>query len=157
MNGETLLDALVMTAVLALPAGNTDRENAAHRASRSASAIRSAVDVPNRIEDWVACVLDRESGATVDNKKSGQGARNPSSSASGRWQFLAAWQHGLPYMVRDRLVDHGMPRDKAASIRRSLSSKPIYRWPGVFQDIGALEVIERGGAFHWRGHTCGLP
>ncbi len=104
---------------------------------------------------FASCVLHRESGGTLERRQSGVGARNPSSSAAGRWQFLNNnWQQGLPFMVRDRLVDFGMsPRD-ARKVRLHLSARPIWEWNGWWQDIGFLEVIDRGGRHHWDGPGC---
>ena len=57
-------------------------------------------------------------------------------------------------MVRDRLIQFGMPKPEARNIRNQLSRIPIYRWNGYWQDIGFNEVIERGGAHHWDGPGC---
>jgi hypothetical protein len=117
--------------------------------------LRLASTVPESLVPWASCVLDRESGGTLDRIQSGVGARNPSSSASGRWQFLASnWQHGLPYMVADRLVRFGLPRPDARQVRVALQRTPIHEWHGYFQDIGFLEVVERGGRHHWNGPGC---
>lgn len=116
-----------------------------------------AASFPRNLVSFASCVIDRESGGTLNDRTSGMGARNPSSSASGRWQFLNNdWNHGLPYMVRDRLVRHGMSKAQAREVRIYLQKRPIYRWPGWYQDIGFLEVIERGGRHHWNGgsHSC---
>jgi len=121
------------------------------------SVVLQAAEFPHSIRDFAACVLRRESGGTLHERQSGVGARNPSpdSSASGRWQFLNNdWNHGLPYMVRDRLVRFGMPKDQARKIRAYLQSIPIWEWHGYFQDIGFLEVVSRGGAHHWNGPGC---
>ena len=137
-----------------------DRVAAATRPSRSvhASSIRRAATIPPRLRPWAACVLRRESGGTLADPTSGMGARNESSSASGRWQFLdSQWRRGLSYMVADRLRDHGVPRPTARVIRLHLAATPIHRWPAPYQDAGFVEVVERGGAFHWRGPGCGMP
>lgn len=69
---------------------------------------------------------------------------------------MPAWRRGLPYMVKDRLVQFGMPKAQARDVREYLSTRPIQKWPGWYQDIGALEVLERGGRHHWNGgsHPC---
>ena len=80
------------------------------------------------------------------------------SGAAGRWQFMPGWRHGLPYMIKDRLVQFGMPKKQARQVRLYLSDLHyINRYPGIYQDVGMLEVVERGGAHHWDGHTCGRP
>lgn len=119
-------------------------------------AITAASTVPKKWKPFAACVLERESGAELEDKNSGEGARNPRSSASGRWQFLqTGWGQGLPFMVADQLKDHGMPKKKAKQVRLHLQSKPIDQWDGHFQDAGAIEVLQQGGWFHWRhGDKC---
>jgi hypothetical protein len=135
------------------------REWAVQRPSRGVHArvVVEAATFPRSIRRWAGCVLDRESGGTLDRRTSGQGARNPVSSASGRWQFLDnSWRRGLSFMVRDRLVEHGMPRARAREVRLWLERRHISEWPGILQDIGFLEVVERGGRHHWNGgsHSC---
>jgi len=120
-------------------------------------AVLLAGAFPRSVVPFASCVLARESGGTLDDRQSGAGARNPSpnSSASGRWQFLNNdWNHGLPYMVADRLVRFGLPRPDARKVRIALQNAPIYEWHGYFQDIGFLEVVSRGGAHHWNGPGC---
>lgn len=138
---------------------DSGREWALNRPSRGvhASVVRDAATIPRSLRPWAACVLDRESGGSLDDRSSGVGARNPSSSASGRWQFLdRSWRDGLAYMVRDRLVDHGLPHRQAREVRVWLQQRPISEWPGWYQDIGFLEVVQRGGRHHWSGgsHSC---
>lgn len=146
---ETLLGAALEVAT------DNDRELVVERPSRSVSAVRDASRIPSAWRSFAACVLKRESGATLDRPQSGAGARNPSSSASGRWQFLqGSWGRSLPYMVADQLVDHGLPRAEARKVRKYLQGLPIHRWPGVYQDMGFIEVVQRGGWAHWRGATC---
>lgn len=133
------------------------REWAVQRPSRGAhaSAVRKAATFPASIRSWAACVLDRESGGTLDRRSSGQGAANPVSSARGRWQFLDnSWRSGLAYMVRDRLVRFGMPKAQAREVRIWLQQRSIAQWPGWYQDIGFLEVTSRGGRHHWNGPGC---
>lgn len=59
-------------------------------------------------------------------------------------------------MVRDRLIEFGMPEQVAKKVRRYLGSIPIYKWHGYYQTIGFLEVVDRGGRYHWNGgsHSC---
>jgi hypothetical protein len=117
--------------------------------------VREAATFPRSIVSFARCVLERESGGTLDRRQSGVAARNPSSSASGRWQFLdTSWRRGLSFMVRDRLVRFGMPKAQAREVRLYLGSRPISTWHGYWQDIGFLEVVERGGRHHWNGPGC---
>jgi hypothetical protein len=152
-----VLDTIIGAAVEIVHTADSDREWFASRPDRSISAVRDASRVPARFEAFARCVLRRESGATLERPQSGAGARNPSSSAAGRWQFMSPWAHGGPYMVRDRLIRHGATTKQARKVRIWLSAHPINTWPGVYQDTLAFEVMERGGAFHWRGPGCAVP
>jgi len=153
-----MIDALIASAVLMLPA-ETDRGWAVAQPTRGTHArvVIEAATPPPKLRRWASCVLDRESGGDFSRRQSGAGARN-SSGAAGRWQFMPAWRTGLPYMIRDRLVQFGMPKEQARQARIYLSNlHHIHKYPGVLQDVGMLEVVERGGASHWAGHTCGRP
>jgi hypothetical protein len=124
-------------------------------ASRTAAIIVRAATVPRSIRPWAECVVNRESGGTLDRIQSGVGARNPNSSASGKFQFLDnAWRRGLSFMVRDRLVEFGMPKRDATKVRQYLGARPISQWHGYYQTIGFVEVVSRGGRFHWNGPGC---
>ena len=59
-------------------------------------------------------------------------------------------------MVRDRLVDFGVPKQNAKRVRQYLGSIPIYQWDGFWQDILFNEVVDRGGKHHWNGgnYSC---
>ena len=149
---ETLTGALVEVA-----ANDTDREFAVARPSRSVSAVRDASQVPNRWRAFASCVLHRESGATLDRRQSGSGARNGSSSASGRWQMLDAsgWRSGGAWNVQKRLIRYGVSRPQAADVRQYLAARPIYTWNGLWQDMAAFETLESGGWHHWaNGDRC---
>ncbi len=132
-----------------------DRVTAATRPSRSvhASSIRRAATIPPRLRPWASCVSDRESSGSYT-------ARNPSSSAQGRWQLLdRAWRvnGGIEYVVARRLTAFGVPRPTVKVIRQHLDRTPIYRWPAPFQDAAFLQIVQEGGAHHWRGPGCGMP
>lgn len=149
-----MIDTLISAAVEAAT-NDAPREWAAARPDRSVSAVRQASTVPARWRAFASCVLHRESGASLDRPQSGVGALN-SSNHAGRWQFGVEWRHGLPYMVRDRLVRYGVGQRQATKVRVWLSGHPIHQWPGLYQDMGAFEVLERGGSFHWKlaGSRC---
>jgi hypothetical protein len=135
----------------------SDREWVVSRPGRGlhAGPVAAASRIPNRWRPFAACVLHRESGATLDRPQSGAGALNPSSSAAGRWQMLRPWQRGGSYMARDRLVRFGMPSHVAREVRVWLGGHPIDQWPGVLQDTVAIESLERGGWRHWaNGDRC---
>jgi len=123
--------------------------------SRTAVVVERAATFPAPIRSWAACVLERESGGSLHERQSGSGAMNTEGSgAQGRWQFLQSWNHGGPYMVRDRLVQFGLSPAQAREIREYLSGRPISQWHGYWQDILFIEVNERGGSFHWDGPGC---
>ena len=123
----------------------------------SATPYMGAAQIPHDWHTFAECVLDRESGATLDDPTSGLRAKNPRSSASGRWQFLDnAWRHGLAHMVAERLHDHGMPWREAKAERKKLRAKPIRYWPAWAQDAGFAAVIDTpNGWKHW--HLPGSP
>lgn len=167
-----MFESVVLTLALALPndptppiakpahtVSATDREWAANRPTRGAHAntVIRAATVPHQWLSFATCVLNRESGGSLDRWQSGTGALNgQGSGAAGRWQFMPNWRHGLPYMIKDRLEQFGMPHKDARKVRIYLSKLYyIHKYPGVYQDIGFNEVVERGGAYHWNGHTCG--
>jgi len=142
---ETLTGALVEVA-----ANDTDRELSVARPSRSVSAVRDASRFPQSMTAWARCVAERESGGSAT-------ARNSRSSAQGRYQFLdRLWRQSLAGQVAARLRDHGLPRPQARLVRDYLRGHEIATWPAVYQDIGFIEVNQRGGAYHWRlaGSRC---
>ena len=117
--------------------------------------VKKAARIPDNIRPWAECVAKRESGASLKNRQSREDAQNRSSSAQGRWQFLDnSWRRGLSFHVRDRLIKFGMPKADAKKTQQHLASRPIKEWDGWLQDIGFVETVKRGGAFHWNGHGC---
>ena len=161
--GVTASSASPTPTVERIGSGDADRRLNIARPSRSARStvlvVQRAAKVPPHLRVWASCVLARESGGTLERIQSGVGARNPNSSASGRWQMLdgSGWREGGAWMVRDRLIRFGLPRNQAREVRKWLASHPIYTWHGYFQDIAFVESISRGGWRHWAGHTCGRP
>ena len=114
--------------------------------------IVAAAFIPEKWRPFSKCVLDRESGGRLTEKNSGEGAKNPRSSASGRWQFLdSQWRSGLASMVASRLRDEGVPAKHTKGLRAHLESRPINKWDGWFQDIGHRAVLAAGGWRHWSG------
>lgn len=136
---------------------DNDRLVDMERPSRGAhsSVVRASSRVRDAWAPFAACVLRRESGASMTNLQSREDARNATSSAAGRFQFLDAWRRGGSFMVRDRLVRFGMPKQQARVVRVYLGARPIYEWDGFWQNILFNEVIDRGGWAHWRnGDRC---
>lgn len=118
----------------------------------TAHATVAASQIPKRWQKFAACVSHRESHGNYR-------AKNRSSSASGRWQFLdRQWRRGLSYMVRDRLIEHGTPKAHANSIQRKLAKTPIQKWAPWAQDAGFVAVItsdDGRGWMHWsNGGKC---
>lgn len=101
----------------------------------------AAASTPDQLREYAACVEHRES-------RGNPRALNATGHA-GLFQFAQAWRHGLPYMVRDRLVQFGMNPRAAKVIRQRLQHMPIQHWPAIYQRVGFLEVLERGGYEHW--------
>lgn len=117
--------------------------------------ITEAAEVPKKWQPFASCVLSRESGGSLDKVQSGVTAKNPRSSASGRWQFLNnSWNKPLAFMVASELKENGLPKPVAKEIRIKLQKKPIHSWHGYFQDIGFVAVVTEGGWYHWRGAYC---
>ncbi len=148
---------LIASAVLVGPSADSDRELSVRRPSRSVSSVREASTVPSRWRGFAACVLARESGATLDRQQSGVGALNQAgSSAAGRWQMLSPWQDGGAWNVQKRLIRYGVPRKQAREVRAYLQRTPIHRWHGTWQDTAAIEALESGGWRHWylAGSRC---
>lgn len=147
-----MIDGMILTA--ALVAGTDDRQWAVNRPSRGmhASVVQQASRIPSRWTRWAHCVSQRESGGSYT-------ARNPSSSAQGRWQLLdRSWrqQGGIHFIVSKRLKEFGMPTGVRKVVRDYLHRTEIARWPGPYQDIAAIQIWEDGGSFHWRlaGSAC---
>lgn len=143
-----MIDSMILTMALAID----DREWAAQRPSRGvhSTVVRDASRIPARWRAFQRCVAQRESGGSPT-------ARNPQSSAQGRYQFLdRLWRSSLAKQVAARLRDHGLPAADVRSVRELLSRKEIATWPAVYQDMGFIAVVTNGGAHHWRlaGSKC---
>jgi hypothetical protein len=67
----------------------------------------------------------------------------------------SGWRSGGAWMVRDRLIRFGASRQQANAVRVYLARTPISQWSGYYQDVAAMESLERGGWRHWSGgHGC---
>lgn len=139
-----------------------DRAWSVTRPSRGAHAavVRRAATVPPKWRAFASCVLARESGATLDDPWSGAGARNPTSSGSGRWQLLdRQWRvnGGIHWIVGRRLLAVGMPRPQVKVVRQYLHRTPIHQWAPYWQDAAFIQIVTEGGAHHWAGPGCAVP
>lgn len=137
--GTEVIETAVMAVVLALGPDVVDK----------------AAELPARQEQYRECVAERESNGNPQ-------ARNRTSSASGKYQFLqTSWGHGLPYMVAEQLRDAGAPADLARQVRVELQETPIHKWPEELQDVAFAAVLNANGpwsgAKHWtlQGSACG--
>ena len=75
----------------------------------------------------------------------------------GLYQFSRQWAHGLPYMVAERLREHGMSLATAKALRKHLSVTPIHHWPAQLQRVGfAAAISVPGNSVHWSlpGSAC---
>lgn len=113
-----------------------------------------AGQIPTAWQPFARCVAQRESNGRLN-------ARNPRSSAQGRWQFLdQAWRvdGGIEWIVSRQLRKVGMAWRERAGWVRKLDATPIYRWPAWAQDAAFVGVItERPtGWRHWHhpGSRC---
>jgi hypothetical protein len=124
------------------------------------SAARKARDLPAEWQDFTLCISARESGYGKhhDTSKSYR-AKNPASTASGRYQFLdSSWRKGGAWNVWKRLIKHGYTKATAAKVRERLMETPIRYWKPVYQDILYAEVIlsnDGKGWKHW--YLAGSP
>ena len=146
-----MIDMLLGAAAEAVVQADTDREWAANRPDRGThSRVVSLASLPPKgWSAFSACVIRRESHGQP-GVLNGEG-----SGAAGLVQFMPDWRHGLPYVVRERLIQFGMPTGVARIVREYLSSLHyIDRYPEVYQRIAFAEVLEDGLWRHWSGHTC---
>lgn len=122
-----------------------------HLSAPQKVAAEAAV-IPHSISAFASCVSKRESHHNYR-------ARNPHSSAQGRWQLLdRAWRSSAAWMVRDRLIKFGMPKPEANRVRNMLTRTPIAKWRPVYQDAAFVAIVtaKRDGWRHWylNGSRC---
>jgi hypothetical protein len=116
-----------------------------------ASIVHSAGRVPPRWQAFKRCIVARESHGNPR-------ARNPHSSAQGKYQFLdRLWRRPLAGMVAERLTGHGMSLHDARAIRDALRRSEIARWDERLQDVAfAATITVPGNWRHWAlsGSRC---
>jgi hypothetical protein len=93
------------------------------------------------------CIMQRESNFRYT-------AKNPTSSASGAYQFLdSKWRRGLVHMM---LAESRQTRDGLASQIRGLMHVPIRKWSRYYQDRAFYTAYRHGkGAKHWAAQIPG--
>jgi hypothetical protein len=156
LTGSLVLGSVAVAAPATDPTSRTatdpdDRAWAVNRPSRAVPAVRTASLPPRSWAGFAACVEDRESGGnpTILNRQG--------SGAAGLFQFMPAWRHGAPYIVRERLLQFGATKRQAKAVREYLTGLGrIERWPALYQRIAFAEVLEDGLWKHWHlaGSRC---
>lgn len=93
------------------------------------------------------CIMRRESNFRYT-------AKNPTSSASGAYQFLdSKWRRGLVHMM---LAESKATGDGLAPQIRQLKHVPIRQWSRYFQDRAFYTAWRHGkGAKHWAPTVAG--
>ena len=138
-----MIESLVLAGALMAGPATAGTAAIAHRAS----------EIPTAWQPFAACVSKRESNHNYR-------ARNPISSAQGRWQFLdRAWRvnGGIEWIVLRQLKKHGATWEARKKVYRQLTTTRIQMWPGWAQDAAFVAVVtERPtGWRHWRnGDRC---
>lgn len=145
-----MIDLILAAMIQIAPVPMQDTAAVTHMVNIQAA--RQARQIPEQWDAFTLCISQRESN---HNYK----ARNKSSSAQGRYQFLdRSWRKGGAWNVYKRLIAHGYDRDTATRIRHRLMATEIARWRPVYQDILYAYVItsnEGQGWRHW--HLAGSP
>lgn len=120
----------------------------------SGPAVQAAAVIPVPWRPFAECVSRRESNHNYR-------ARNPRSSAQGRWQLLdQAWRvnGGVEWIVSRQLRKVGLTWAQRAGWVTKLDATPIYKWPAWAQDAAFVGVVtERStGWRHWylSGSKC---
>ena len=120
----------------------------------TATPMIAAAAIPQRWRAFSACVSERESNGNYR-------ARNRSSSAQGRWQFLdTPWRvnGGIEWIVLRQMKRHGATWAERRKAYMRLSTTRIQMWPAWAQDAAFVGVVtERPtGWRHWSlpGSRC---
>ena len=115
---------------------------------------QAAAEIPTAWRPFADCVAKRESN---HNPR----ARNPRSSAQGKWQFLdQAWRvrGGIEWIVLRQLKKQGVSWEARKRIYWKLTNTRIQLWPEWAQDAAFVGVVtERTtGWRHWSlpGSKC---
>ena len=138
----------IFSIALLIPAHQPEQVQTINR-----QAARAASHIPAEWEPFRQCVAKRESGHRYN-------ARNPISSAQGKYQFLDnSWRNGGGWNVYKALRLHGYHKTTAKRLLHRLHSTPIYRWKPIYQEILFAYVLtsrEGMGWKHWylAGSRC---
>jgi len=113
-----------------------------------------AAEIPKVWKPFAQCVAQRESHGNPR-------AKNPTSSAEGKWQFLdTQWRirGGIEWIVLRQLKKQGMNWQQRQRIYWQLTNNRIKDWPEWAQDAAFVGVVtERSSGWrHWSlpGHRC---
>lgn len=157
--GVEMIDSIILTGALLLRPMPMQDQASVIRAANIVAA-RQAREVPAEWREFTLCISKRESGyGRHPDKSKAYKARNPKSSASGRYQFLdTSWRDGASWNVFKRLVSFGYDRATAKWVRQRLAETPISQWRPVYQDIAYAETLLSGEGQGWRHwHLAGSP
>jgi len=142
-----MIESIVLASVLM--AGPSTAGTAVVEQAQTAASV-----IPKVWRPFAECVSKRESNGNYR-------ARNPRSSAQGRWQFLdEAWRvrGGIEWIVLRQLKKQGVGWEQRKRIYWQLTRTRIQLWPAWAQDAAFVGVItERStGWRHWSlpGHRC---
>jgi hypothetical protein len=144
-----MIDLILASALYISPLPMQDASSAVRVVNISAA--RQARQIPKEWEAFTLCISERESGYGNDHPSKSYRAKNPASSASGRYQFLdTSWRQGGAWNVWKRLIRNGYDRATAKYVRMKLMATPMREWRPVYQDILYAEVILSGEGKGWR-------
>lgn len=107
-------------------------------------------------EDIRKCIIRRESRGDYN-------AVSATGKYRGAYQVSPELTVGMSWMIRDALVEEGMPMSEAADIARDLRELPMNKWAREWQDMGFYVTLNYGGRDlsgidHWRAgaaYSCG--
>jgi len=108
--------------------------------------MEAAATLPQSQEQFRDCVKHRESRGNYR-------AVSKSGTYHGAYQFRNNdWVRGLSYMVAARLKEHGLSKDAARRIQKTLQSRSIKNWEPIYQDIGFAAALNAKGPWSGAGH-----
>lgn len=135
---------MALTAAL-LMSTDTDREWAVSRPNRGGVGVHQDTNVrivwegvPEKVRVFLSCVAEHESSHSP-------WAENPTSTASGKYQFLQSTWDG-----NARWAKVG-----GKFVARPFVGKPASSAPAWVQEAVAIHSVMNDGWMHWKGTGCG--